>query len=107
MPPFLPRFLPRCPSPSRLFPPTIHPSTGYVFLFPWHKKKFIHVVCALTLYVFLHKTSRDVVWLYLNNVVHSFSLSLSMVLMWFRYHSTSLLDIILKYDIPLAPFFLL
>lgn len=69
--------------------PSIHPFMGYV-VSPWHKK-IPPTLCALNAVYAPAQNILWVVWLYLNDVVHSFSFS--MVLMWFRYHSTSLLEI--------------
>lgn len=76
-PPFLPWFLPRCPSPSSLFPPT-HPLMGYV-VFPRHK-------------IFFHSSTKHLLSC-LALLELCYSVSFSMVLMWFRYHSSSLLEI--------------
>lgn len=85
--------------PHAFIHPPIQPSTPldmWFFLGTTKKNKnnSIQALCPYAVFVFQHKTSCEC--LALLEQYRSLSLSFFMVLMWFRYHSTSLLEMITK-----------
>lgn len=82
-------------------PLSIHPSNhplhwtcGFSLAQQKKKNNSIQALCPYAVFVFQHETSCEC--LALLEQYRSLSLSFFMVLMWFRYHSTSLLEMITK-----------